>query len=160
MVLLIPNLIHLISHPYNQSEKTIEIQHFIDDDLGLDVTSLDRDWRNLGLPAEGLYQVRHAYIRALVLVLRAAFEEEKNRNFYSPKNPRLPPAETSPGAVGGICWSPAVNPPSLSPFLTPVSGEHDAVPRHGRLLLFQPQEQSQGVLRQFRHYFGPFLTDF
>ena len=45
------------SHPYNQSEKTAEIQRFIDDDLGLDVTSLDRDWRNLGLPAEGLYQV-------------------------------------------------------------------------------------------------------
>ena len=91
MVLLIPNLIHLISHPYNQSEKTIEIQHFIDDDLGLDVTSLDRDWRNLGLPAEGLYQVRHAYIRALVLVLRAAFEEEKkSKLLLSKKSPVAP----------------------------------------------------------------------
>ena len=36
-------------HPYNQTEKTAEIQRFIDDDLGLDVASLDRDWRNLGL---------------------------------------------------------------------------------------------------------------
>ena len=44
-------------HPYNQTEKTAEIQHFIDDDLGLDVASLDRDWRELGLPQEGEYLV-------------------------------------------------------------------------------------------------------
>jgi hypothetical protein len=48
-------------HPYNQSEKTAEIQRFIDDDLGLDVASLDRNWRLYGGgtgpgPLEGLYQ--------------------------------------------------------------------------------------------------------
>lgn len=42
-------------HPYNQTEKTAEVQHFLDDDLGLDVVSLDRNWRNLGLPAEGTH---------------------------------------------------------------------------------------------------------
>jgi hypothetical protein len=40
---------------YNQTAKEAEIQRFIDDDLGLDVASLDRDWRNLGLPQEALY---------------------------------------------------------------------------------------------------------
>ena len=29
-------------HPYNQSEKTAEVQRFIDDDLGLDVSSSDK----------------------------------------------------------------------------------------------------------------------
>ena len=32
-------------HPYNQTEKTAEIQRFLDDGLGLSVVSLDRDWR-------------------------------------------------------------------------------------------------------------------
>lgn len=40
-------------HPYTQAEKMHEIQRFLDDRLGLSVASLDRDWRNLGLPAEG-----------------------------------------------------------------------------------------------------------
>ena len=44
-------------HPYNQTEKTAEVQRFIDDDLSLDVASLDRDWRQLGLPQEGEYLV-------------------------------------------------------------------------------------------------------
>ena len=40
---------------------TAEIQRFIDDDLGLDVASLDRNWRLYGGttspgPLEGLYQ--------------------------------------------------------------------------------------------------------
>ena len=48
-------------HPYTQAEKTAEIQRFIDDDLGLDVASLDRNWRLYGGttspgPKEGLYQ--------------------------------------------------------------------------------------------------------
>ena len=48
-------------HPYNQSEKTAEVQRFMDDDLGLDVVSLDRNWRLYGGttspgPKEGLYQ--------------------------------------------------------------------------------------------------------
>ena len=48
-------------HPYNQSEKTAEVQRFMDDDLGLDVASLDRNWRLYGGttspgPQEGLYQ--------------------------------------------------------------------------------------------------------
>eukprot|EP00039_Didymoeca_costata_P001322 m.51572 g.51572 ORF g.51572 m.51572 type:complete len:1018 (+) comp10741_c0_seq1:186-3239(+) len=43
-------------HPYNQSEKTAEIQRFLDDNLGLEVASLDRDWRELGLPAEATYK--------------------------------------------------------------------------------------------------------
>eukprot|EP01044_Picomonas_judraskeda_P013045 COSAG03_NODE_1931_length_3341_cov_3.248920_2_plen_372_part_01 len=46
---------------YSQSEKRAEIQRFIDDDLGLDVASLDRNWRLYGGttspgPLEGLYQ--------------------------------------------------------------------------------------------------------
>jgi hypothetical protein len=47
-------------HPYTQSEKMAEITRFIGDDLGLDVASLDRNWRLYGGtsgagPQEGLY---------------------------------------------------------------------------------------------------------
>ena len=47
-------------HPYTQAEKTAEMTRFIGDDLGLDVASLDRNWRLYGGtsgagPQEGLY---------------------------------------------------------------------------------------------------------
>ena len=38
---------HTWYHPYNQTEKTTEVQRFVDDKIPLDVASLDMDWRAL-----------------------------------------------------------------------------------------------------------------
>ena len=38
---------HRWYHPYNQTEKTTEVQRFVDDKIPLDVASLDMDWRAL-----------------------------------------------------------------------------------------------------------------
>ena len=43
-------------HPYNQSEKTAEVQRFIDDDLGLDMTDHAAVLRKL--KAQGIWDVK------------------------------------------------------------------------------------------------------
>jgi hypothetical protein len=61
------------SHPYTQAEKTAEMTRFIGDDLGLDVASLDRNWRLYGGtsspgPQEGLYHLRNISMAIEILV--------------------------------------------------------------------------------------------
>ena len=44
-------------HPYTQAEKEGEVSRMVDEGYGLTIASLDRNWRQLGLPAEGQYLV-------------------------------------------------------------------------------------------------------